>query len=313
MFDYSHLEALLAIEREGSIDGAARSLGISASAISQRIKVLEERVGAITVNRQRPAKPTEFGKLLCRHYERVMLLEQKLITDNASSFSRMTREINVICVAIDEGSMCTWFTDVMRKEQERNPAVLYNITVIDGTEARTHMKEGSALAAISTSKDPIQGCSSQTLGSQTYVAVMTPEFSQSHFAKGVDAEVIKLCATVRFSATDTLYREWLSENFGFEFELHSHIVPSCDAVLSIILKGIAWGILPKAYVQSRLKTGELIELIEGSEFQQPLYWHYSRAVKDALQPLTEAVQKVSSKKLIQKSTEAVRVLRRVSR
>ena len=313
MFDYSHLEALLAIEREGSIDGAARSLSISASAISQRIKVLEERVGAITVNRQRPAKPTEFGKLLCRHSERVMLLEQKLITDNETYFSKMMREISVICVAIDEGSMCTWFTDVMREEQQRNPAVLYDITIIDGTEARTHMKDGSVLAAISTSKDPIQGCRSQTLGSQAYVAVMTPEYNQSHFPEGVNAEVIKSCATVRFSATDMLYREWLSDNFGFEFELHSHIVPSCDAVLSMVLKGIAWGILPKSYVASRLKTRELVELIEGSEYQQPLYWHYSRAVKDALQPLTDAVQKVSSTKLIHRSTDTVRVRRRVIR
>ena len=112
MFDYSQLEALLAIEREGSIDGAARSLGISASAISQRIKVLEERVGAITVVRQKPARTTEFGRILCRHAEQVILLENNLIEANDNYFSQMKRERHVIGVAMDQASAATWFSDI---------------------------------------------------------------------------------------------------------------------------------------------------------------------------------------------------------
>jgi len=52
MFDYAHLEALLAVEREGTFEGAARFLGITASAVSQRVKLLEERIGAVVINRQ---------------------------------------------------------------------------------------------------------------------------------------------------------------------------------------------------------------------------------------------------------------------
>lgn len=61
MFDYAHLEALLAVEREGSFEGAVRALGVTSSAVSQRIRLLEERIGAIVINRQSPIKPTVFG------------------------------------------------------------------------------------------------------------------------------------------------------------------------------------------------------------------------------------------------------------
>ena len=74
MLDYAHLEALLAVEREKSFDGAAKSLGVTSSAISQRIKLLEERIGAVTLNRQTPVSTTELGAILCRHAEKVIML-----------------------------------------------------------------------------------------------------------------------------------------------------------------------------------------------------------------------------------------------
>ncbi|MEF4873600.1 LysR family transcriptional regulator, partial [Escherichia coli] len=44
MFDYAGLEALAAVMREGSFERAARKLHVTPSAVSQRIKLLEERV-----------------------------------------------------------------------------------------------------------------------------------------------------------------------------------------------------------------------------------------------------------------------------
>ena len=74
MLDYAHLQALLAVEREKSFEGAARALGVTSSAISQRIKLLEERIGAVALNRQTPVTTTEVGATLCRHAEKVILL-----------------------------------------------------------------------------------------------------------------------------------------------------------------------------------------------------------------------------------------------
>ncbi len=54
MLDYASLEALSTVVRTGSFDKAARQLHVTASAVSQRVKALEERVGKCA-RRARPA------------------------------------------------------------------------------------------------------------------------------------------------------------------------------------------------------------------------------------------------------------------
>lgn len=78
MLDYSALAALAAVIREGSFERAARALHVTPSAISQRIRLLEERVGCALVVRDQPCRPTETGRRLCQHVDRVRLLEQEL-------------------------------------------------------------------------------------------------------------------------------------------------------------------------------------------------------------------------------------------
>lgn len=77
-FDYPLLEALAAVVREGTFEAAARALNITQSAVSQRVKLLEEKSGAILIVRGRPCVATEYGQQLYRHVEQVLLLENDL-------------------------------------------------------------------------------------------------------------------------------------------------------------------------------------------------------------------------------------------
>src|SRR3982751_1135740 len=78
MLDYAALSALTAVIREGSFERAASALHVTPSAVSQRIRSLEERVGCALVIRGQPCQATETGRRLCQHTDRVRLLEQEL-------------------------------------------------------------------------------------------------------------------------------------------------------------------------------------------------------------------------------------------
>ena len=54
MLDYAALAALAAVIREGSFERAASALHVTPSAVSQRIRSLEERVGCALVVREQP-------------------------------------------------------------------------------------------------------------------------------------------------------------------------------------------------------------------------------------------------------------------
>lgn len=64
MFDYKLLAALAAVVEQGGFERAAQALGLSQSAVSQRIKLLEARVGQPVLVRETPPHPTDLGRRL---------------------------------------------------------------------------------------------------------------------------------------------------------------------------------------------------------------------------------------------------------
>ncbi|EPM75120.1 chromosome replication initiation inhibitor protein, partial [Pseudomonas syringae pv. actinidiae ICMP 18886] len=62
MFDYKLLSALAAVIEQAGFERAAQVLGLSQSAISQRIKLLEARIGQPVLVRATPPVPTDIGR-----------------------------------------------------------------------------------------------------------------------------------------------------------------------------------------------------------------------------------------------------------
>ncbi|WP_206611607.1 LysR family transcriptional regulator, partial [Falsirhodobacter deserti] len=67
------------VVQTGSFDAAATVLGVTPSAVSQRVRGLEDRLGVILVERGSPCLVTDEGAWLCRHMEHVGMLEDRLI------------------------------------------------------------------------------------------------------------------------------------------------------------------------------------------------------------------------------------------
>src|SRR5260221_10282430 len=78
MLDYASLSAVAVVVREGSFERAGRALNVTPSAVSQRVKQLEERLGGVLIVRGQTCVATEMGRLICRHVEQVGMLEDEL-------------------------------------------------------------------------------------------------------------------------------------------------------------------------------------------------------------------------------------------
>src|SRR5512139_1763166 len=107
MLDYAALSALAAVVREGSFERAARALHVTPSAVSQRIRLLEERVGCALVVREQPCRATETGRRLCQHVDRVRLLEQEL-QDALPALAAQGMARVRLPVAVNADSLATW-------------------------------------------------------------------------------------------------------------------------------------------------------------------------------------------------------------
>ena len=79
MLDYKLLEALAVVVQEGGFDKAARMLHLTQSAVSQRVKLLEEQTGQVLLARTTPPRATPAGRLMLKHYLQVKRLEDDLV------------------------------------------------------------------------------------------------------------------------------------------------------------------------------------------------------------------------------------------
>ena len=107
MFDYKLLSALSAVIEQGGFERAAQVLGLSQPAVSQRIKLLEARVGRPVLVRVTPPVPTEIVRRLLYHVQQVRLLERDLQShvpslDEDGSPERLR-------VALNADSLATWW------------------------------------------------------------------------------------------------------------------------------------------------------------------------------------------------------------
>ena len=112
--DNAQLAAFAAVLREGTFDQAARTLNVTPSAISQRIKLLEDRIGQILIQRTTPCQATEAGRSLLRYAEEVTLLESEVLIGFGLEASDASTRIR-IPIVVNADSLDSWFAETSKR------------------------------------------------------------------------------------------------------------------------------------------------------------------------------------------------------
>src|SRR5262249_31872740 len=289
MLDYPSLAAVAAVVQEGSFERAARTLNVTPSAISQRIKLLEERLGTVLVVRGQPCTATDTGRLLCRHVEQVGMLEEDLrSTLPHLARAKSSGERPTLRVAVNADSLGTWFIKAIAAFRELED-VLLDVSLDDQEHTVNLLRSGHVLAAVTANAQPVQGCNSTALGRMTYVAVANPDFVKKYFRGGVNAATLAQAPALTFNRIDRLQALWVRRACRREVDTPSHWLASTQAFIDATVAGIGWGMNPIMLVREHLESGALVELIPGKRLPVPLYWQHSRLQVPMLGRLTKAV------------------------
>ncbi len=292
MLDYPLLAALAAVIRSGSFEQAALELHVTPSAVSQRIKQLEDRLGTVLIIRAQPCTPTAAGARLLRHVEDVGLLEHKLRADLAGIVP--TDKAPTLRLAINADSLATWFIEVIAACD----GLLFDLVLDDEDYSADWLRRGEVIAAVTAQPGPVQGCNSTALGSQRYIATASPAYMERWFPDGVTADAMALAPALTFNMKDGLQSRWAQAAFGKGITFPAHNLPSPQAFLEAALAGIGWGMNPEAFVADHIAQGRLVPLLPDRHLDVALYWQSSRIVASAAAHLNQAVLKASRKWLI---------------
>lgn len=289
MLDYAGLEALAAVVREGSFERAARKLHVTPSAVSQRIKLLEERVGQVLVLRGQPCSGTDAGRRLCLHLEQVALLENDLRRKNPELVPEGQTALPTLKLAVNADSLSTWFMDAM-SAFTRDGNELLDISIDDQDHTAKRIREGEVLAAVTATSSAIPGCNTWPLGRMRYVAAASPDFIRRYLKDGITPEAMARTPMMSYGRKDSLQDQWL-QRLGAEGRRNTprHFLPSNQGYTRACELGMGWGMHPPLMIGTQLAEGSLVELLPGNDLDIPMYWAHARNAQASLQRLTDCV------------------------
>ena len=289
MLDYAALKAMAKVVETGSFEKAAAALSVTPSAVSQRVRQLEERMGAALIVRGQPCIATEQGERLCRHIENVGLLEGELLSHLPGlGDSDAPQKAVTLPIATNADSLGTWFLPAIARHAARS-GHLVNIAVDDEEHTADWLARGKVVAAVTSLEKPVTGCRRIALGALTYHATATPDFVARHFAEGVTAASLSRAPAVTFNQKDRLQARFLAARFGRAIAHPTHWLPSTQGFVAASLAGMGWCMNPTMLVRDHLDSGRLVEILPGETLDIPLFWQINRLAAERLSGLTRAV------------------------
>lgn len=295
MLDYLSLAAVAAVAREGSFEKAALGLGVTPSAVSQRIKGLEDRLGAILMVRGSPCRPTDIGARLCAHVEQVRLLESEVIHTLPGLTTRVVEPAS-LRIAVNADSLSTWFPKAAATFAEETGGLL-DLVLDDEAHTAERLRTGDVLAAVTADPSQVVGCRIHPLGEIEYVAVAAAAFAGRHFPSGVDGASLQQAPMLRFDRRDDLQFRWAREAWGTTITPSIHWTPSTQGMLDMTLAGLGWSMAPVTLAAPLIAEGRLIELAPHRRIAVTLYWQRTRLAARLLDRLTHAVRAVAAEAL----------------
>jgi LysR family transcriptional regulator (chromosome initiation inhibitor) len=294
-----HLETLLAAVDLGTFDAAARALSITPSAVSQRIRAMEQLLGRVLLQRTTPIAPTADGVVVLRHARQVRLLDEETARALGGAPDDTDR-VPSIPLAVNADSLSTWFLDALALVRQ-DTEVVFDLHRADQDRTAELLRSGTVTAAVTAESDPVQGCSSVPLGVDRYRAVASPAFVDRYLG-GADSERRMLQRLDRVPLVDYDHDDDLQQGFLRRVVGHAprgprHFVPTSADFARAVTLGFGWGLLPEAQCLGAIDSGALVELTPGRRADVALWWQRWNLTAPLLERVTDAVRAVAAERL----------------
>ena len=285
MLDSKLLQTLASVIETNGFERAAAQLGVTQSAVSQRIKQLEVMVGQPLLVRSQPLEPTAAGKTLLQHYKQIKLLELDLMQHLRPEAGSST--LNMLSIGVDADSLSSWLMPALLPlikqyglQLRMLPAEL--LADPDAKQDSTHL-----CGWLSHDSTTTHGSQCQHLGMIRYHCVCTPAYHQNHFADGLTPSALAQAHAVVLHGQPTRHAGYLQHMAAYQGSFPFSSMPTPDAMLGFIKAGLGYGLIPQALLDNLAENTGLV--VVGAPLHLPLYWHHWRAEPAIARILGEAL------------------------
>ncbi|CAM3396909.1 LysR family transcriptional regulator ArgP [Halomonas lysinitropha] len=286
MLDYKLLQALATVIECSGFERAGEQLGLSQSAVSQRIKALEVRLGQPVLIRHPRLAPTPAGQRLLNHVQQVQLLERDLRTALPTLEEASPR----LRIAINADSLATWWAGAVGDFCQAE-GLLLDMVIEDQDVGLKRLRDGEVAACLCASDQPIAGARCVPLGIMVYHPFATPAYIARHFPDGPTPEAFRRAPAIVYGPHDQLQHRFLA-SCGYHGSFPYHLCPSSEGFVCLTTAGVGYGMMPRMQVATQVAEGRLVSITPTQSLAVPLYWHFWRHSGELLERLTKVLSEV---------------------
>ncbi|MDC7718324.1 ArgP/LysG family DNA-binding transcriptional regulator [Vogesella sp. DC21W] len=285
MLDSKLLLTLASVIETNGFERAAVQLGITQSAVSQRIKQLESLLGQPLLIRSQPIEATSTGKTLLQHYKQIKMLELDLMQHIKPESS--DGPLHILSIGADADSLSSWLMPALLPLMHQHGLqlrILLGEQVPDPTAAQstTHLS-----GWLTHSSSTIYSSQCLYLGDMHYQCVCTPAYLQHRFAQGLNTTTLANAHAAILHGQHARHAFYLQQALAYMGDFPYSSLPTPEAMLTLIRAGLAYGLIPQEYLDHIADDAGLVTL--GTPLQLPLYWHHWRAEPAIARALGEAL------------------------
>jgi LysR family transcriptional regulator, chromosome initiation inhibitor len=286
---HPQLAAFATVLEEGSFEAAARRLSVTPSAVSQRIKALEDRLGQVLVVRQTPCRPTAAGERLLRRVRPMQALEAEALADFLPDESAAA-SARSIAIAVNDDSLETWFVAALSRLHQQY-GYLFDVRVDDQDHTLELLRNGSVLGAVTAEAKPLQGCNVHALGTMRFHAIASPEFAARYFATAFDAAALTRAPMIVFNRKDVLQSRFMRRITRARLSPPVHYLPTSSGFIEAAALGLGWCVAPEVLIAPALQAKRIVNVDPARWLDVPLYWQHAAVRSSTLQQIGQALRK----------------------
>jgi LysR family transcriptional regulator (chromosome initiation inhibitor) len=264
--DLAQLRALRAAVDGGTLEAAARQLHVTPSAVSQRLKALEQATGQLLLVRSRPVRVTEPGRALLRLARQLDLLTDEAARELAPELAGPV----VLPLAVNADSLATWLLPALAPLHAED--VRLDLLRADQDATAALLREGRVVAAVTAAAAPVGGCSSTPLGVLRYRPAAVPAFAERWFPDGPTAAALGLAPVLHYDEDDDLQRGWLRRRTRGRADPPAHRIPSTEGFVHAVRAGLGWGLLSELQLADPALAASVVLLDPTAVVDVPLHW-----------------------------------------
>ncbi len=280
------LQAFLAIVRAGTVHGAAREIGLTQTAITQRIRALERDLQTSLFLRSRKGMQlTGEGEALLRYCRGAEDLEGEALSTISGSGRAKAVTVSVI------GPTSTMSSRVVEQSvplYPKWPCLQLNLVIMDTDDRLPAVRSGKATLAIVPPEAVPNEMDSKMLRPDKYILVASKAWRGRRLP-----EILANERLIDFHEGDPTSIDYLKKHGLSEKVKQPRLfVNNNEAIIKLFCHGVGFGTLTQEVARPHLASGDLIPLNGGAFVESPLAlaWYprpempgYLKAVIDAIQ------------------------------